>query len=360
MNILFTGFTSTKGGKETFIFSIIKSLPKNINIYILGEDGKKLAYEEELNNLGCKIIKIKPRNFGLINYIKSLVKIYKNIKFDVVWAHKTSLSSCEDAILAKILKVKKVIMHSHSSNNMGGKFTYIMHKINKVFVKYYSDLLLSCSEEASKWFYGKKESTIINNSFEVDKYIFNEELRRKIREKYFICDNELVVGHIGRFGPEKNHKKIVNVFYELLKIKKDAKLFLIGDGELRDEIESKAKELDIHEKIVFFGSIDNVFEILQAMDVFIFPSLFEGLPYALLEAQASGLYALASDTVSKESNVTGKIIYENLEADDLSWAKKLIELSNNDRNNNSVNILKEKGFDTKTNINYILENIIKI
>lgn len=357
MNILIEGMTNNMGGKETYIINVFKLLKKlHYRVYFIAYNNQ-IAYEEDLIEQGAVIIRLPARNEGYWKFCKALDDLFKKNTFDVIWSHKTTLSSCEALSIAKKNKVRIRIIHSHSSANMGGRFTYIMHIINKIRIRYIANRYIACSEEASKWFYGNHDSIILKNAINLSSFKFNKEMREKIREKYSI-GNEIVVGHVGRFGLEKNHIKIIEVFAELCKNNQNVKLVLCGDGEQRDCVEQCIFKYGLDEDVILTGVINNVNEILQAFDVFIMPSLFEGLPFVLIEAQAAGLRCVVSDTVSKESDVAGWNTFLPLSADIKTWAKEVKNAARPNDRKKGFELLKSKGFDIADNIK-VIEKIIK-
>lgn len=358
INLLLCGMTENPGGKETYIFNVFKYLDKNrFHVYFLAMD-PVIAYEDEIKKMGGEVLHIPNRCQGLFKYIASLKKVFKQHHIDVIWSHKTSLSSSEDIYIAKKYGVPCRLVHAHQSANMGSKFTYVMHCLNRLFIPYQATDLYSCSKVASTYFYKKHSSLVLPNFFDVDSYQYDLHKRQEWRQALKI-DNEPVIGHVGRFQPEKNHEKILTVFREFLKFYPNAKLLLCGDGERRHIIEDKIKELHLENKVILTGIVNNVKDYLQVMDYFILPSFFEGLPYVALEAQAAGLKCLCADTVSQEINITGLVDFLPLEASDDTWASYLNAHLIYDRSNKYNYLLKEKKFDIKSTIKEI-EGRLKI
>ena len=344
INILIEGMTDNKGGKETYIMNLFRHLDKKKYSIAFVSYDDHIAYEEILLNEGAKIIHIPPRCRGVFQYRRAINQVLKNNSFDVVWAHKTTLSSCEIFDIAKKNNIPVRIVHSHSSSNMGGKFTYLMHNINKHLIYCWANEYLACSHSASEWFYGKHLSKIMVNGIDLEKFKYNLEIREKIRKELNI-ENKFVIGHVGRFGIEKNHKKLINIFKSCKDQNSDVKLILCGDGEERKNIELQIRQLDLQNDVILLGSIDNVHEILQAMDILVMPSLFEGLPFALLEAQASGLKCVVSDSVSRESDVMGWNQFVPLSSNDSVWASVILKENMNYERFEGYREMKKRGFD---------------
>lgn len=344
INLLIEGMTGNKGGMETYILNIFHHLDKSKFNMTFAVYEEVIAYEETLKKCGAEIIHLPSRYAGLIEHRRALDKLFKTRHFDVVWAHKTTLSACEILSIAKKNCVPVRMVHSHSSSNMGGKFTYLMHSINKRLIFNMANEYLACSITAAKWFYGTHSAKIMVNGINLEKYRYNAEMRENIRKQLHLQD-EFVIGHVGRFGKEKNHKKLLNVFKACNQRNKKMKLLLCGDGEERDGIERQINELGIDGDVILLGVIDNVNEYLQAMDIIVMPSLFEGLPFALLEAQTAGLKCVVSNTVSKESDIMKWNQFLPLDLDDKSWADIILMEDMNYDRLMGYRIMKDHGFD---------------
>lgn len=359
IKILVEGMTEGYGGKESYIINSFRAFDKSKFSFSFISYNKKIAYQDELESAGAEIIKIQGRDKGLFDYREALLDMFRNNHFDVLWANKTTLSSCEILEIAKRYSVPLRIVHSHSSANMGRKLTYVLHSINKLCVRNWANEFFACSEPAAKWFFGNKPCTLIKNGINVEKFRFDSEIRQLIRNKLGV-DDCFVIGHIGRFGIEKNHSKLLHVFYEVHKRNPKTKLVLCGDGEERNNIEALIRDLGLNDSVILTGVIDNVNEVLQAMDLIVMPSLFEGLPFALLEAQAAGLKCIVSDTVSRESNILEWNSFLPLSSDDKIWANKIIETDISvDKRFSAADIMKEKGYDLYDCVELVVKIIDK-
>lgn len=249
---------------------------------------KEKDVEELLKNYNSKLIEV-PRLVHPIKKYRALKKIYKTEKYDIAYLNISESFNCISAIAAKHSKVEKVVIHSHSSGS--SKKSKIKRNIFK-FLNYifrgilyhYGDLFLACSKEAGEWIYPKKilksdRFKIIYNTVDFEKFKFNPEVRERIRKEEKL-EGKVVIGHIGNFAYQKNHKFIIELFSNLSKDTDKYHLLLIGIGEDFEEIKNLVKNLNIENKVTFVGLVNNVYEYLQAMDIFILPSKFEGLPIA--------------------------------------------------------------------------------
>lgn len=356
INLAFEGMTNNTGGKETYIINVFNALDKTkYRCYFIAYDDE-IAYEQYLKDNGATVVHITGRNKSIIRFIKELNSFFSSNHIDVLWAHKTTLSSCEIFNIAKKYKVPVRIIHSHCSENMGGKLTYVLHQFNKHNIDNKATVRVACSDVASKWFFGDKKSIILKNAIELDKFKFNPEIREQMR-KQLCVDGKFVIGHVGRFGIEKNHTKLLDIFKTLHDKDKNTVLILCGDGEERVNIEKKIKDLDLKGSVKLMGVVRNVSDYLQAFDIIVMPSLFEGLPFSLLEAQAAGLKCIVSDTVSVESNIAEWNKYVGLGSPDCEWSETILSESMQYDRAEGYRILKKKGFDLKENIR-IIEKII--
>ena len=189
----------------------------------------------------------------------------------------------------------------------------------------FANIKLACSESAGKFLFGRKQKfEIINNAIDVEKYIFDEKIRKSIREKYN-ARNKFVIGHVGRFDRAKNHRFILEIFEDILRKKENSELWLIGDGILKSEIEEIAKQKSIYQKIKFLGIKNNVNELMMGMDAFIFPSSYEGLGIVLIEAQTSGLVCTVSDRIQPEAIVTNNVNVLSLNDQLGKWSETIIK-----------------------------------
>ena len=194
---------------------------------------------------------------------------------------------------------------------------------------------------------------VLNNAIDTDLYTYNKEKADKVKKEFGI-ENKFVVGHVGRFNYPKNHKFIIDVFNEVQKVKEDSVLMLIGDGDLRHEIEQKVRDLGLSDKVIFTGVRSDVNDLMQGMDVFLFPSIYEGLPVTMVEAQASGIKCIISDKVPLECKMTKNVEVVKLEESPQNWAEEVLKYEKYERQNTKEEIVKAN-FDIKANAKYLQE-----
>ena len=306
-------------------------------------------YINEIINKDTKIhvIERKIRQKEPIKYVKLLTNIIKDEKYDIVHIHGSSSIIALELYAAKKAGCKNKIVHSHNTTT---DHIFIHKMLYPYFRKNYT-YALACGKEAGRWLFKKNKFEVLPNGQEILKYEFNQVKREKIRKEYNI-ENKIVIGHVGGFNYQKNHEYLIEIFRKLTE-KHGNKYFLIlvGDGELRNNIENKIKEYNLNDKVLLLGKISNVQEILQAMDIMVFPSRFEGLPNVVLEWQIAGLPCIISDKITQEVKVTDLVKFVGLNKID-EWIENIEKTKICDRNKNKDYILsqiREAGFDIEKN-----------
>ena len=329
--ILVFGITDNPGGIESVIMNYYRAIDRTKIQFDFLCNTEKVAYEEEIKKLGGQIFKIPSRSKNVIMYYKKINNFFKEnaYKYDTIWVNICSLANIDYLKYAKKFKIKYRIIHCHNSQNMDSNLRKVLHIINRKKLKLYATDFWTCSNDANKWFFDKeimKKNSIVhvNNAIDFNKYRYNEEIRKKYRERLNLRDS-LVFGHIGRFHFQKNQIFLLEVFNEIHKIKPHSKLILIGDGEDKEKILNKINQLKLENSVKLLGIRDDVEKIIQVMDAIIFPSLFEGLSLVLVEAQANGLTIFASDTISKETKIGDNIKFISLDVTAKEWAEIILK-----------------------------------
>ena len=269
------------GGVESVVMNYYRNIDRNkIQFHFLcDEDSTDIPYEE-IEKLGGKVIVIPPYQ-KLFKYQKELYRIFKENNYKIVHSHINALSVFPLRI-AKKAGVPIRIAHSHSTSNKKEWKKNILKMILRPLSKLYANNYFACTEYAGKWLFGKKvverkELNVINNAIDLKKFEFNENTRQALREELGIKDDTLIIGHVGRFMKQKNHEFLVEVFNEVYKKNQNTLLILIGQGPLLSEIKQKAINLNIEDKIKFIGQVTDVEKYYNIMDIFLFPSIYEGL-----------------------------------------------------------------------------------
>lgn len=311
---------------------------------------------QEFNKNNSKYFILNNRKKNPLKYIRQLKNIIKKENYDIVHAHGNSSTLFLEMYASYKAGCKVRISHSHNSTCNHKVINVLLYPL---FNKYCNERY-ACGLEAGKWLFKNKEFTIIKNSIDLEKYKFNKTTREKIRKQYNL-DNKTIFGHIGRFNKQKNHEFLIDIFYLYQKANPNSMLVLIGSGENLDNIKSKVKELNIEDKVIFTGEIDNVEEWMCAIDTVLLPSLYEGFPLVLIECQASAVYCIVSSNVTKKVNVTNTIDFIDLSNKD-KWLKYVLNKKNINReviSKKNINLCIKSGFDIKKSAKTLEQNYIK-
>lgn len=321
--LIVNGGTMDRGGIAAFILNYLKYFDFNkfsIDILVHGiEPGER---DCEAEDCGCNIYRLPKKSSNYFKWKKELKKIFKANNYDIVHAN----ADAGNGLILEIAKkcgIKVRISHSHNTNYLtNNKMRIVLNEIQKRKIKMAATDLFACSVQAGQWLYDSDQYTVVNNAIDYNKYVFNSNLRNRIREKNKLS-TKFVVGHTGRFHHQKNHEFILEIAKQTC-VESEIVYLLIGQGELFNEIKAKADNINLH-NIIFYGQADNVNELLNAMDLFIIPSIFEGLPFSAIEAQANGLYCIISSIIDDECIITDRV--QKLPIDNPStWADRIIQL----------------------------------
>lgn len=295
---------------------------------------KEGTYEEEIKRLGGRTILINAPSvsFKCIQEIKNTFKSISGC-YKIMHLHELYLSALIIPI-AKIYGVKSVIGHAHTNKFSDNPQKEIRNKLLCFPVKFLCDYQFACSEEAAIKYFGKsilrkKTYTLIYNAINVDKYIYNETLRKKYRKEFGFLDSDFLIGNIGRLSPQKNQHFLVKIFSEVIKKNENAKLIIIGEGELKDSLVNLCEQMNISNYVFFLGRRDDVDKIYNMFDLFILPSLSEGLGNVLIEAQCNGLKCIVSDGVPKKAMILDNYEVVKLEKSIYEWSASILACVNN-------------------------------
>ena len=343
------------GGQESFLFSALEKMDKSdlqidfFTPYYCDNDRYKNFISAEKGRLFVAGLKFEPGG-SRHNIIRPLNMILRDTVYDVVHIHSGSISVLNlSAQTAKKANVKKVIVHSHCGGiNRDMKYR-ITRFLNMPGLKLYPDIYCACSEEAGIWKYPasvvKEQLRIIHNGVDVEKFCFNRDTRKSMRKKLGFSEENIVIGHVGRFSEQKNHSFIIKLLEEISKKDNKYRLLLLGDGPLRDAIKEQVSKSNLTDIVTFTGNVDNVNEYLQAMDIFVMPSFYEGFPVVAIEAQATGLPVLCSNNITKEIQVDNLVSFLALDEKE-QWLETIVSLANNTKERQSKKeLLREYGLD---------------
>lgn len=315
MKILVIGLSDKVGGVENFIRNFVTRIEDDNVQFEFLVTVEKASFEEELSNTHKFYHILISRKKHPLKIKEEIMKIYRENNFDAIWLNDCSLNQFFFIKYAKKAGIPCRIVHSHNSYFMDyGKYRYIrlaIHKLNRLVVKKYATDFWACSNEAAKFFFLRKEMKlenfkIIKNAIDTQRFLFSEKSRKKIR-KQLNLKNKHVYIQVGRLHKQKNPMFSIEIFNEVLKKDENAIMLFVGTGELRKILLKRIKELQIEEYVYFLGVRDDISDLISASDVFMLPSLYEGLPIVLIEAQCSGIPCLISDNITRECNINKDI-----------------------------------------------------
>ena len=304
--------------------------------------------KRNFESIGCKVIPLENRDEHPVKYFCNLVKMIFHEKYDIVHAHGNSATLVIETTAAMLAGCKVRVVHSRNS--------FCEHiKVDKLFrpllYATYTDGF-ACGEKAGRWLFGNRNYTIVQNGKNIDQFLFNPDKRVEYRKKLNADDGEVLIGHVGLFHRQKNHPFLIEIFKNVCDVSDRYKLVLIGDGADRQIIEAMVNENGLSNKVVFLGRQTNVSDWLNALDVMVFPSLFEGMPNVVLEWQINGLSAIISDNITRECNVTGTVEFYPLDKGAKKWAEKILKMDIRNRDGEQEKIkevFSEAGYDIKKN-----------
>lgn len=352
------------GGVYAFVLNILENISKKFQINLCSfEKFEKQSNIDYVESFGGRVHycgfsgQLWKKQW---NCLKKLYYLAKNGEYDVVHIHSdVSYKLFLYALMVKLATSSKILIHSHSSGVEGRhrNIKLSLQKFAKPFLPFVADKFIACSQKAAKWMYprsliDKDQVFLINNGVNVNHFRFDLNTRSKVRKSLDLGD-DFIVGHVGRFSYPKNHIFLIDIFAELVKIYPKSKLLLIGsyvgDSSFLDDAKSKVLKMGLSNKVLFLGIRNDVPQLMQAMDCFLLPSRFEGLPVVGIEAQAAGLPCFFSDTITRELGITKLAHFISLNATPDYWAQQILEKSHIGRENMS-NKIKEAGFDIQNEI----------
>ena len=350
------------GGSQTLIMNIYRNIDRSkMQFDFVVDRLTNNLLENEIKSLGGKIFcmsKFKGTNlFKIRSEWSNFFSQYPEYK--ILHSHVRSYASLYLDVAKK--HGLKTIIHSHSTSN-GSGFNSIVKKILQYPLRYQADYLFACSNIAGEWLYGKKACQqdnfyILNNAIDVEKYKINQDTRLRIRKELKV-DNNFVFGHVGRLHEAKNHKFLLEVFHNLIKRKPESKLIIVGDGDLKGEIEEKIRELHLQDSVIMTGSRNDVPNLLMAFDAFLFPSKWEGLPVTVVEAQAASLPCFVSDTVTLEVGISDLVHYLPINKGAEYWCNIIM---NSDLSKEYVsNDIIAAGFDIRETAKWLTDFYMRI
>ncbi|PGZ75807.1 glycosyltransferase family 1 protein [Bacillus sp. AFS029637] len=350
LRVLHVVVNMNRGGAETLIMNLYRNIDRS-KVQFDFLTCKEGVFDEEVETLGGKVHRIPyVTDVGHRGYIKALDTFFNSHpQYKIVHSHMDKMSGF---VLrsAKKARVPVRIAHSHNTSSEGGTGAKIYKWYAGKSIDTCATHLLACSNAAARWLFSGKADVakILKNGIDCDRFLFCPEMRKQVREELQLEQDALVIGHVGRFAHQKNHTYLIELFAQLTQFRPNSILLLAGEGPLRMEIENQVRELNMEKHIRFLGVRADIERILQAFDAFVFPSIHEGLPLTLIEAQGVGLPCIISDAITKEVDMGMNLVEHVPLTDKKAWIEKMknIEISNFSRKV-PAQVLLEKGYDIK-------------
>lgn len=343
-----------RAGLENMLMNYYRSIDHSrVQFDFLTHRPNEGAYEKEIISMGGKVFhapRLYPKNYkGYFRYMQELFERYP--EYRIMHAHMDTMSAFP-LYAAKINGVPVRIAHSHTSK-LDKDIKLPIKYVAKLMVPHVANQYFSCGKIAGEFLFGNREFQVVHNAIDLDKYCFDKTIREEERKKLGL-ENKFVVGHVGRYCYIKNQSFLIDIFKEILLKKNNARLVLVGKGEDEKVLRDKVRQLKIEDKVLFLVDRDDVHRLYQVMDVFVMPSLFEGLPVVGVEAQANGLPCIMSDKISQEILLTANSRAMSLLNDAKDWAKVILQ-TNLDRNLISPVELGNKGYDVQIEVKKLMQ-----
>lgn len=343
-------------GITTVIYNYIHAMDREgLQFHFMTYGDLKPVLRERFEAMG-RIEFVSDRKQSTAAYIKDYIRLLRGNRFDVVHIHGNSGTMAIEAVLAKLCGVPKVLVHTHS--------TKTDHPAVNALLKYpmmlCADERIACSRSSGTWLYKNWKHKVLNNAIDLSGFSFDPVCREECRAEFGIRE-EFLVGHIGHFSAPKNHFYLIDIFEAFHKLKPDSKLLLVSDGPDFDAVVEKVHRLQLQDAVIFAGRRSDVERLYQAIDVFLMPSRWEGLPLVLLEAQTAGVPVVASDRITTDVQCTESFWFMSIEEPAERWAEKLMEVAQTaaDRSNDNIRLLRDRGFDIRLETKRLREIYLK-
>lgn len=313
-----------RGGLETMLMNYYRHVDREkIQFDFLEHRRDRAAYDDEIESLGGRIFRLPRLNPLSSDYFHALNAFFAaHPEYRIVHSHLDCMSAYP-LCAAKNAKVPVRIAHAHSTSQ-DRNWKLVFKLISKKLISLYTTDLFACSADAGEWMFGTKDVHILPNAIDIERYAFNLLIRNQTK-KALGLDDAFVIGHVGRFSAVKNHSFLTDVFVQIKRQEPNSKLLLVGAGSEMQAVQQKVKALGLGADVIFTGVRNDVADLMQAMDVFVFPSLYEGLGIVLIEAQAAGLPCVVSDTIPQEAYLTDLVTAEKLSSSVEKWAEKILK-----------------------------------
>lgn len=345
IRILMFGVSYLAGGVENFLYNYVSRLQKTENFQIdFLSIHKKLAFEDEFRSMGCSVLSVPDARQNPFKACSKMASVMAGGNYDILHINMLSAANITPLLAGKKAGIPHIIAHSHNAQIPPGLLRKILHTCNRPKLPSLADTFFACSDAAGRWLFPSGQSfQIIHNAIDEKKFRYKPEIRKEMRLRLNL-ENNLVLGHVGRFQYQKNHDFLLDIFHQIVLLRPDARLILIGTGELMPAVREKVSRLHLDHSVIFAGAQNNIPDWLQAMDAAVLPSHFEGLPLTAIEAQASGLPLFASDAVSSEICITPLAHRLSLTLDAGVWARKILSSVLSAKRKDTSGMIRSSGY----------------
>lgn len=336
------------GGAETFLMKIYRQLDKSkyqmdfcINV------PEKCYYEDEITDLGGRIYRIPSKSENRKEFARQLTQLVKSEQYAYILRLTCNGMGLMDVQIAKKAGATRCAVRSTNSRTDAGWKGELLHCLGKMLFGRYVDVKFAPSDLAAIYTFGKKaydagEATILHNAVDLGVFRYDPEGREAVRREFDIPGDALLVGHVGRLMTQKNHGYLLQIFSEIQKKRPESKLLLVGKGELEAQLRGQVEQMGLSQAVIFAGVRSDIPQMLSAMDVFVFPSLYEGMPNTVIEAQATGLPCVIADTITREADITGLVQYLPLDKTPGQWAETALAAAAQPRKNTQADFVENK------------------
>lgn len=311
------------GGSETMLMKIYRQIVAyNIKLDFIVLSNKKGFYNDEIIKLGGYLHDLSeiPSHHHPIRRLKAIYDFFVSHNYEYVLVPTSNFYRSLYALMAKLAGVQTVAIRSTNSSTCMGEFADFVQRRLQFIPRISSHVRFAPSKLAGDFLFGcNSDYYILHNGIDIGQFSYNEDIR-KFKRKELGVEDKIVIGHIGRFSKQKNHDFLIDIFYEFQKQNKKAVLLLIGDGELKKEIKDKVDFLGLSDYVIFLGVRQDISELFMSMDIFVFPSFYEGMPNVVIEAQATGLPCVISDCITSECRVTSLVHFQSLKGNSKIWS----------------------------------------
>ena len=353
--ILFIAHHLNRAGTEAFMMNVFRGIDHSrFRVDFLLYNNCVTDYTREVEENGSHIWRVPCRRESPWGWYSSLCKFFREHVSEYFAVHYcgNSLTAIFPLVLAYKYRIPVRIAHSHNSSSKGFHNRFL-HIFKREIVKHITTHHFACSTLAARWFFGNAPVTIIQNGINTMDFAYNPSVRREMRLQLGIRDTTKVVGHVGRFEIEKNHTFMLDVFTEYLEIQPDSVLMFIGIGCLFESMKEKVLQIGLADKVLFLGERSDVNKLMQAMDVFLMPSTFEGQPFVLIEAQCSGLPCLVSDVINRDICLTPNVDTFPLQQPAEEWARKVKTIVTGFHRKDESEAIERQGYSIANTIKFL-------